>query len=42
MTRSPAGVPLPPHPPALARRWYATAAAAALAASVRLALHTNR
>ena len=42
MTRSPARVPLPPHPPALARRWCATAAAEALAAIVLLAVHTNR
>jgi hypothetical protein len=42
MTRSPARVPLPPHPPVLARRWCATAAAEALAAIVLLALHTNR
>ena len=42
MTRSPARVPLPPHPPAPARRWYAAAVAAALAASVLLAVHTNR
>jgi len=42
MTRSPAGVPLPPHPSASARRWYATAAGAVLAAIVLLALHTNR
>ena len=41
MTRSPAHGPPRSHP-ASGRRWYATAAAAALAALVLLALHTNR
>ena len=41
MTRSPAGVPRPSRQ-VPDRRWYATAATAALAASVLLALHTNR
>ena len=41
MTRSPARVPRPSRQMP-DRRWYATAATAALAASVLLALHTNR